>query len=303
MLRGRQTVPSDPLRHVTGPTIGSACFDAFYFQHCLGKPYQRDDEWLGFFGRMADRIVADLAPARVLDAGCALGLLVEALRARGVEAFGIDLSEFAIGHVHESIRPFCRQGSITDPLDRRYDLIVSIEVLEHMPAREAETAIANICAHTDDVLFSSSPFDFREPTHINVHGPEYWAEQFARHQCYRDVDFDASFITPWAIRFRRRTDPIHRIIRDYERRYWELLRESNDARSHAVDIQAQLASTERERNDLRAALAAANRQLEGVNAECQRLEHERVSAVDTIFHMERSLFWRARGLWQRIRGR
>ena len=137
------------------------------------------------------------------------GFLVEALRNRGVEAFGIDLSPYAIEHVHESVKPYCRVGSVTDPLDGPYDLIVSIEVVEHMEARDAETALQNFCSQTDDLLLSSSPLDYREPTHVNVQPPEVWAEQLARHGFFRDVDYDASFITPWAGRFRRvrRTAP------------------------------------------------------------------------------------------------
>ncbi len=150
-------------------------FDAFYYGHCCGLPYVRDERWLQFFGGIAERIAADIAPRRVLDAGCAMGFLVETLRERGIDARGIDLSDFAISQVHPPIQPFCRVGSITEDLGGDYDLIVSIEVAEHMPTRAAEQAIANICAHTGDVLFSSSPVDYREPTHVNVHPPEYWA--------------------------------------------------------------------------------------------------------------------------------
>src|SRR5688500_7735012 len=112
----------------------SMAFDEYYYANCCGRPYARDDHWLTFFGRIADRIVADIAPRRVLDAGCAMGLLVETLRARGVDAVGLDISSYAIDRVHESVKPFCRQGSIAEPLDGRFDLIVCIEVLEHMPA-------------------------------------------------------------------------------------------------------------------------------------------------------------------------
>jgi hypothetical protein len=62
---------------------------------------------------------------------------VEALRQRGIDAEGIDLSSYAISHVHESVRPYCRVASITDDLPDRYDLIVSIEVLEHRRRRRA----------------------------------------------------------------------------------------------------------------------------------------------------------------------
>ena len=57
-----------------------------------------------FFGTIADQVVAEIKPRRVLDVGCAKGFLVEALRDRGVEAFGIDVSEYAIGEVRPDIR-------------------------------------------------------------------------------------------------------------------------------------------------------------------------------------------------------
>ena len=49
--------------------------------------------------------------------------------------------------------------------------------------------MANLCPHTADVLFSSTPFDYDEATHLNVQPPDYWAALFARHGFYRDVDF------------------------------------------------------------------------------------------------------------------
>ena len=106
-----------------------------YFTHGCGAPYRRDEHWTRFFGGIADHLVSSIQPRRVLDAGCALGLLVEALRDRGVDAEGIDLSSYAIANVHAPIKPFCRHGSIADEFPARYDLIVSIEVVEHMPAR------------------------------------------------------------------------------------------------------------------------------------------------------------------------
>lgn len=257
------------------PSIGDHSFGAYYYANCCGKPYCRNDEWLALFGTLADRIVQRIEPRRVMDAGCALGLLVEALRTRGVEAYGVDLSSHAIAHLHDNVRPYCRHGSIADDFDGRYDLIVCIEVAEHMPPADGEAAIANICRHSDDVLFSSSPVDHREPTHINVHPPEHWAELFARHDFFRDVDFDASFITPWAARFRRRRDPIHRVIREYERRYWQLLAAAHDARAYAVEQQDQIE-----------ALQAA--------------QHDLAQARDRIAHMERSRFWKARELWNKM---
>jgi len=279
---------SDPTSALRPPAVGDASFDAYYYAHCCGDPYTRSETLLRFFAGIADRIVADINPKTALDAGCAIGLLVEALRARGVDATGIDLSSYAIGQVPESVRAYCRHGSIADEFPARYDLIVSLEVVEHMPAREAEAAISNFCRHADDVLFSSSPLDYKEPTHINVHPPEYWAEAFARHGFYRDVDVDLSHITPWAARFRRRTEPAHRIVRDYERRFWELALENAHRREHASGLQREV----QEMQDARPALAQARRELADATTALAQ-------ARDRIAHMERSLFWRVRSLFRR----
>jgi FtsZ-binding cell division protein ZapB len=299
----------------------SESFDAYYYEHCCGQPYVRDELWLGRFGRIADRIVEDLAPVRVLDAGCALGLLVETLRDRGVDAWGIDISQFAIEQVCDPIKPYCRLGSVTDDLGGPWNLIVSIEVVEHMPIREAEEAIANMCSRTTDILFSSSPVDHREPTHVNVHQPEYWADQFARHSFYRDVDYDAAYIVPWAALFRKRQEPVHVIVRDYERRYWALLSAAIDARNYSADIQKTLGAMEAERNGvvaerqaLKTACDEAARQRDALRTERDRLQAERDQwrerqdaivvrlrqALDTIHHMERSRFWRLRQAWLRL---
>jgi|SRR5579862_6103515 len=222
------------------PLVDETAYDAYYYRNCCGSPYLRNEMWLAFSARIADRILRDIRPRRVLDAGCGLGLLVETLRDRGVDAYGVDVSSYVIGQVYEPIRPFCSQGSITEEFQGRYDLIVSIEVLEHMPPAEAERAVENMCAHTDEVLFSSTPIDYKEPTHVNVRQPDYWVEQFGRYGFFRDVDFDGSVITPWAIRFRRSTEPPHRIVRGYERRLWELVAERNDLRTQNLQLQEQL---------------------------------------------------------------
>jgi hypothetical protein len=127
-------------------------------------------------------------------------------------------------------------------------LIVCIEVLEHMTPEEADRALTNFVAHTDDVLFSSTPFDYREPTHINVRMPEDWAEAFARHGFYRDVDFDASFVTKWAARFTRRSVPPSRLVRDYERRFWQARAAEHDARAYSMELQQRLDAAEKARD-------------------------------------------------------
>ena len=183
---------------MTEPSSQSLFDAAYYRSHCGDIAYQHNEAWINFFDHVAQRIVADIQPKTVLDAGCAYGILVERLRDRGIEAYGVDISDYAIEHVSPAVRPFCRVGSILDPLPQRYDLIVSIEVVEHIPAVDVVHVIENLCGYSDDILISTTPYDYKEPTHFNVQPPDYWARQFARCAFYRDLEFDGSFISPWA---------------------------------------------------------------------------------------------------------
>src|SRR5512142_694252 len=123
----------------------SSAYGAEYFEHSCGLPYKRSEpHWLHFFGRIADEIVAQLSPRRVLDAGCAKGFLVEALRDRGVAAFGFDISDYAIGEVRDDIRPYCWVADIAESVSEHYDLITCIEVLEHLPEERALVAIHHL---------------------------------------------------------------------------------------------------------------------------------------------------------------
>lgn len=194
--------------------------EEYYHNGCGPIPYEEPEHWVEFFGMIADRIVKDIHPQTVLDAGCAMGYLVAALRDRGVEAYGIDISEYAVSKVREDVRPFCRVGSLTEefPADfpQRYDLIVTIEVLEHLYAEDGKKAIANLCRHSDTVLFSSTPDDFTERTHVNVQQREYWARLFFEQGFTDDINYRPRYLTPYASLFRKNTDMV-RQIEDYER--------------------------------------------------------------------------------------
>ena len=194
--------------------------EEYYHNGCGPIPYEEPEHWVEFFGMIADRIVNDLHPRTVLDAGCAMGYLVAALRDRGVEAYGVDISEYAISKVREDVRPFCRVASLTEAfpndLPQHYDLVVTIEVLEHLYAEDGQKAIANLCKHADTVLFSSTPDDFEERTHVNVQQREYWAKLFFEQGFTDDINYRPRYLTPYASLFRKNTDLV-RQIEDYER--------------------------------------------------------------------------------------
>lgn len=186
-----------------------------YYQHyrtASGEiSYQDSEEIKAFIGHIATQIKEKYRPKTVLDAGCAMGLLVAALRDLGVEAYGVDLSEYAISRVREDIRPYCAVGSLADPLPdslpRRYDLVVSIEVLEHMPEEDGKKSIANLCTMSDQILFSSVPDDTTDPTHINLHETPYWCGLFAKQGFFSAEEKKPLFLPRHARFFQRKSVP------------------------------------------------------------------------------------------------
>jgi GT2 family glycosyltransferase/SAM-dependent methyltransferase len=241
---------ADSVRHDAPDLYGQA-----YYASYADSPYQwGEPHWHRFFAQVADAIMAEIAPVTVLDAGCAIGFLVAALRERGVDAYGIDISQYAIGQVPTELRPFCSVGSITDNLDRDYDLIVCIEVLEHLPPDLAPVAVANLARHAGSVLFSSSPSDFREATHINVQPTEYWVGLFAQHGLFRNVDLDASFVSPQAIHFHRGVKTAAGVARAYERWHWRNLSELRELRAARLQAEEEIATLRASERSARATL-------------------------------------------------
>ena len=174
------------------------------------------DHWRNFFLGIADRIVAVAQPRSFLDIGCARGLLVQALAARGVDAEGVDISTHAVESAHDDVKGRLRVGSATEPLAKKYDMISCIETLEHMDPDSVQAAIDAMTSATDKILFSSTPRDFEEATHVNVNPVGQWAAWFAERGFYRRPDVDASFLTPWALYLERAEHTPRSLVHMYE---------------------------------------------------------------------------------------
>ena len=132
-----------------------------------------------------------------------MGMLVEAFWDRGVEAWGRDISEYAISQVRRDMQSYCSAGSLTEPIDGVFDVITCIEVLEHMSSEDAVQAAENMCRASDAILFSSTPNDFTEPTHFNVRPPLYWLKLFAGMGFQPVLQFDCDALVPHAMLLRK----------------------------------------------------------------------------------------------------
>jgi SAM-dependent methyltransferase len=182
----------------------------YYASHCGPIAYSYSNRhWMTFFGKIADELIRIFRPCRVFDAGCAHGFLVASLWDRGVTTWGRDISNFAISKVRADVQQFCAVGSLADPIEGTFDLVVSIEVLEHMTEKDGMQAIANMTAITDRIVFSSSPSDLDEPTHINVKPAIYWMRAFAEHNFVPLIETTIPSITAYALAFEKREKRPH----------------------------------------------------------------------------------------------
>ena len=254
-------------------TYNKVFFNEFYAENGGGN-YTDRNHWMPFFSGVADKIVEQFNPKSVLDAGCALGYIVEALRDRGVEAYGFDISEYAIEHVREDIKSYCFIHSITekipDSYPQNYDLVITVEVLEHLFPEMGSKAISNLCQYSNTILFSSTPDDITDRTHVNVQLQEYWAKEFARNGFYRELTHPVSFLSPWAMLFSRKDD-IPTVIFDYEMnlRINKVLNQQEIARQNQ-----EVAGLNQEVAGLNQEIARQNQEVAGLNQEIARQNQE-----------------------------
>jgi SAM-dependent methyltransferase len=64
-------------------------------------------------------------------------------------------------------------------LKRRFDLVQSLEVAEHLPAASAADFVDNLVRHGDVILFSAAVPHQGGEHHVNEQPPQYWRELFA----------------------------------------------------------------------------------------------------------------------------
>lgn len=127
----------------------------------------------------------------VLDIGCAIGAWLEAWRAAGVGVIqGVDGDYVDRQQLLIPADSF-QSADLSQPLvlNRRFDLVQSLEVAEHIPAQHADRFIANLVAHSNGlILFSAAPPGQGGEYHVNEQSYDYWREKFARHG-YRAFDY------------------------------------------------------------------------------------------------------------------
>lgn len=85
------------------------------------------------------------ASGKWLEAGCAFGWVVEHLCKLGVDAYGFDISEYAIKNSPVADRVLC-SGGLKRKLyqNGEFDIIVSFETAEHVHISDVDTWLGNL---------------------------------------------------------------------------------------------------------------------------------------------------------------
>jgi SAM-dependent methyltransferase len=96
-----------------------------------------DQEEGPFALRLAEWIKYNLNPKNLLDVGCGPGTYVRAARHFGIDAIGIDRDDRIIGKDH-----LYRESVIET--ERVSDLVICLEVMEHIPTELTEAAIGGL---------------------------------------------------------------------------------------------------------------------------------------------------------------
>ena len=137
-------------------------------------------------GRSSARVVVPLVlellePRRVVDVGCGIGTWLSVFKELGVEdVWGIDGE-----HVPREMLEIPEERFLPLDLERtvdihdRFDLVVSLEVAEHLPPEFAGEFVRFLTQLGAVVLFSAAIPGQGGERHVNEQWPEYWVERFS----------------------------------------------------------------------------------------------------------------------------
>lgn len=128
----------------------------------------------------------------LLEIGCSKGYLIKALRLLDIEAYGTDVSTYAINHVDPEVKEFCRLSTNEDPFPfkKNFDWVITKDVLEHIPENHLHDTFASIngyCKKMYHVIPLGDNDKFRIPeyhldkSHVTIKDENWWEEFFNSH--------------------------------------------------------------------------------------------------------------------------
>lgn len=164
------------------------CYNEEWFQE---RGFEFDVD-VSYFRIITKTLVEKFKPRSVLDVGCAKGHLVYCFNELGVEAYGVDISKYAISQSPESVRAALFNLDVEFeelPFEpETFDIVVAIELVEHLQNHNYLISEMKRVLTPGGVVFITTPkryreflfriINMREPTHINLHSKPFWIRTF-----------------------------------------------------------------------------------------------------------------------------
>jgi len=119
-------------------------------------------------------------PSSVLDVGCCTGTWLRAALDAGVAQVvgidGVDIPEDQLLIPRECF--LLRDLTTAVDLGRRFDLVICLEVAEHLDVKHADTLIHTLTLHSDCIVFSAAAPNQPGQHHVNCEPPSTWQKRF-----------------------------------------------------------------------------------------------------------------------------
>jgi len=140
-------------------------------------------EWAGGSAAVVAPLLCELfEPRSVVDVGCGTGVwLAEFLRHGVEEVHGVDGPWVDPAQLSIDAACFAPIDLSRPPrgVDRRFDLVTSFEVAEHLPAESAAPFVEYLTGLGEVVAFSAAIPSQGGTNHLNEQWPGYWSALFA----------------------------------------------------------------------------------------------------------------------------
>jgi len=125
-------------------------------------------------------IISLCNPSSVLDVGCGLGDFLKIFQSHGVadilglDGTWVDTEKLFIDTV------FFRVANLEQSFDlgRQFDLVLCLEVAEHLNSEANDVFVQSLCRHADTIVFSAAIPGQGGQNHINEQPFHYWLTKF-----------------------------------------------------------------------------------------------------------------------------
>lgn len=226
-------------------------------------------------------------PLKTLDLGCGLGYFVAYLREQGVDAWGVeaeDLEEVFKSPGHQI------KKDLSQPFDlqEKFDLVVCLEVVEHIPRDFEEIVFDNIVSHMSRyLLFSGATVGQQGTGYINERPESHWFSHLVRRGLVlrhkESLELRLASTLPW---YRNNVY------------FWELMHpDTNNSADLIAERDSRIISYEQSLNHQ---LQQLQEQYDQLQTEINQKRTELNQAEAQLITFQCGNFWRFHQTWLRI---